>query len=53
MTLPASGIIKFSNLNVEFNRTSTSTISLNSAFAGTYAQYGDINRNTGAGQNID
>ena len=52
MTLPASGIIKFSDLNVEFNRTSTSTISLNSAFAGTYAQYGDINRNTGAGQSI-
>jgi hypothetical protein len=52
MTLPASGIIKFSDLNTEFGRSSTSNISLNSAFAGAYAQYGDINRNTNAGQAI-
>lgn len=52
MTLPASGIIKFSDLNVEFGRSSTTLISLTNAYAGTYAQYGDINRNTSAGQNI-
>lgn len=52
MTLPASGQIKFSDLNTEFGRSSTSNISLNSAFAGAYAQYGDINRNTNAGQTI-
>jgi hypothetical protein len=52
MALPSSGIIKFSDLNVEFGRSSTSNLSLTSAFAGTYAQYGAINRNTNAGQAI-
>jgi len=52
MTLPASGQIKFSDLNTEFGRSSTSNISLNSAFAGAYAQYGDINRNTPAGRDL-
>jgi hypothetical protein len=52
MTLPSSGILKFSDLNVEFGRSSTTLISLTDAYAGTYAQYGDINRNTNAGQAI-
>jgi len=52
MTLPASGIIKFSDLNVEFGRSSTTGISLGDAFAGVYGQYGAINRNTQVGRDI-
>jgi hypothetical protein len=49
MTLPASGPISISMINTEFGRTSTSLISTNNAYAGTY---GAINRNTDAGYNI-
>lgn len=52
MTLPASGPISMSMLNTEFNRTSTLQLSFSDAFAGTYAQYGAINRNTLAGRDI-
>lgn len=49
MTLPSSGPISMSMINTEFGRTSTSLISTNNAYAGTY---GAINRNTNAGSNI-
>ncbi len=41
-----------SDLNIEFGRGGTSQLSLSQSFAGTYAQYGAINRNTEAGQNV-
>lgn len=49
MTLPASGPISMSMINTEFGRASTSLISTNNAYAGTY---GAINRNTNAGSTI-
>lgn len=49
MTLPSSGPISMSMINTEFGRASTSLISTNSAYAGSY---GAINRNTDAGYNI-
>ena len=41
-----------SDLNIEFGRTGTSQLSLSQSFAGTYAQYGAINRNTKQGQTV-
>jgi hypothetical protein len=52
MTITGSGAILMSDLNLEFGRVGTSQLSLSQSFAGTYAQYGAINRNTGAGQNV-
>ena len=52
MTITGSGQIAFSDLNVEFGRSSNTYISLGSSVAGFYAQYGDTNRNTSAGRNI-
>jgi hypothetical protein len=52
MTLPSSGQISMGNLNTEFGRTSTLSLSFNQAFGGTYAQYGAINRNTAPGRNV-
>ena len=52
MTLPSSGQISLNDLNVEFGRGGTSQLSISQSFAGTYAQYGDINRNALPGQNI-
>ena len=51
MTIPTSPIL-MSDLNLEFARVSTASLSLSQSFAGTYAQYGAINRNTTQGQNI-
>jgi hypothetical protein len=52
MTLPSSGPLSLDDLNVEFGRGGTSQLSISQSFAGTYAQYGDINRNALPGQNI-
>jgi hypothetical protein len=53
MTLPSPGSsLSLEDLNVEFGRGGTSQLSLSQSFAGTYAQYGAINRNTGPGQNV-
>jgi len=39
-------------LNDSFGRATAASLSFSQAFGGTYAQYGAINRNTTAGQNI-
>lgn len=52
MTITGSGALSLNDLNVEFNRGATSQLSLSQSFAGTYAQYGAINRNTSPGQNV-
>jgi hypothetical protein len=53
MTITGSGNpLSLNDLNVEFNRGATSQLSLSQSFAGTYAQYGAINRNTSPGQNV-
>ena len=53
MTITGSGNpLSLNDLNVEFNRGATSQLSLSQSFAGTYAQYGNINRNASPGQNI-
>lgn len=52
MTITGSGEISLSDLNVEFGRSATAGITLGSAVAGFYGQYGNINRNTTAGQNL-
>jgi hypothetical protein len=52
MTLPSSGQISLNDLNVEFGRASTASLSLSQSFAGTFAQYGDINRNAAPGRNV-
>ena len=52
MTLPSSGPISLNDLNVEFGLVGTSSLSLSQSFAGTVAQYGNINRNTTAGRQV-
>jgi hypothetical protein len=52
MTLPSSGPLSLNDLNVEFGRAGTTQLSISESFAGTYAQYGNINRNGAVGQNI-
>lgn len=52
MTLPSSGQISLNELNVEFGLVSTSSLSFSQSFAGTVAQYGNINRNTTAGRQV-
>jgi len=53
MTITGSGNpLSLSDLNSEFARASTASLSFSQSFAGTYAQYGAINRNTGPGQNV-
>jgi hypothetical protein len=52
MTLPSSGQISLSDLNGEFGNAGSDQLSFLQAFNGTYAQYGDINRNALPGQNI-
>jgi hypothetical protein len=52
MTLPSSGPLSLNDLNVEFGIAGTTQLSISQSFAGTYAQYGAINRNTLPGQNI-
>jgi hypothetical protein len=52
MTLPSSGLISLSNLNTEFARASTASLSFSQSFGGVFAQYGAINRNTTAGQDV-
>jgi hypothetical protein len=52
MTLPSSGLISLSNLNSEFGRISTDQLSFSQSFGGVFAQYGAINRNTTAGQDV-
>ena len=49
MTLPSTGPISSSMVNVELGRSSTSTFSIKSAFEG---GYGTINRNSTAGASI-
>ena len=52
MTLPASGQISMSDINGEFGNAGSDQLSLSQSFAGTFAQYGNINRNASPGQNI-
>jgi hypothetical protein len=52
MPLPSSGLISLSNLNSEFGRISTDQLSFSQSFGGVFAQYGAINRNTTAGQDV-
>jgi hypothetical protein len=52
MTITGSGQISLNDLNVEFGRTGTASLSLSESFAGTYAQYGAINRNGAPGQTV-
>ncbi len=52
MTITGSGQISLNDLNVEFGRTGTAQLSLSQSFAGTYAQYGAINRNGAPGQTV-
>jgi hypothetical protein len=52
MTMPSGGALSMSALNTEFGRTSTLQLSLSQSYAGTFAQYGAINRNTASGQYI-
>jgi len=53
MTITGSGNpLSLNDLNVEFARASTASLSFSQSFAGTYAQYGAINRNTSPGQNV-
>jgi hypothetical protein len=52
MTLPSSGQISISDINGEFGNAGSDQLSFSQSFAGTFAQYGAINRNTGAGQNV-
>jgi hypothetical protein len=51
MTMPSTPLL-MSDLNTEFGRTSTLQLSLSQSFAGTYAQYGAINRNSEPGRNV-
>lgn len=48
----SSGPISMNLLNDSFGRATAASLSFSQAFGGTYAQYGAINRNTTAGQNI-
>lgn len=52
MAIPASGPISSSMINVEFGRSATADISLETAIAGLYSDTGEINRNTVAGRDI-
>lgn len=52
MTITGSGAISLNDLNVEFGNAGSDQLSLSQSFAGTFATYGAINRNTTAGQNI-
>jgi hypothetical protein len=52
MTITGSGAISLNDLNVEFGRGGTSQLSFSQSFAGTYAQYGAINRNGAPGQTV-
>lgn len=52
MSIPNTNPIDFSDLNVEFGRSSTAQISLSSAINGAYSSDNTINRNTLSGQNI-
>jgi hypothetical protein len=52
MTLPASGPISSSMVNVEFGRSATANISLENAIIGLYSDTSEINRNTVAGRDI-
>ena len=52
MTLPSSGPLSLNDLNVEFGRAGTTQLSISESFAGTYAQYGNINRNTAPGRTV-
>jgi len=52
MTITGSGQISLNDLNVEFGNAGSDQLSLSQSFAGTYAQYGAINRNTRPGRNI-
>lgn len=52
MTITGSGEISLNDLNVEFGRASTASLSFSQSFAGTFAQYGDINRNAAPGRNV-
>jgi hypothetical protein len=52
MTLPSSGPLSLNDLNVEFGRAGTTQLSISESFAGTYTQYGNINRNTAPGRTV-
>jgi hypothetical protein len=52
MTITGSGALSLNNLNVEFGRAGTTQLSISESFAGTYAQYGDINRNAAPGRTV-
>ena len=52
MTITGSGAISLDDLNAEFGRASATQLSISESFAGTYAQYGDINRNAAPGRTV-
>jgi hypothetical protein len=52
MTLPSSGQISISDINGEFGNAGSDQLSFSQSFAGTFAQYGNINRNTTAGRQV-
>jgi hypothetical protein len=52
MTITGSGQISISNINGEFGNAGSDQLSLSESFAGTYAQYGAINRNAAPGRNV-
>jgi hypothetical protein len=52
MTITGSGQISLNDLNVEFGNAGSDQLSLSQSFAGTFAQYGDINRNAAPGRNV-
>jgi hypothetical protein len=52
MTITGSGAISLSDLNGEFGNAGSDQLSFSQSFAGTFAQYGNINRNALPGQNI-
>ena len=52
MTITGSGQISISDITGEFGNAGSDQLSLSESFAGTYAQYGAINRNTRPGRNI-
>jgi hypothetical protein len=53
MTITGSGNpLSLNDLNIEFGNAGSDQLSLSQSFAGTFAQYGAINRNTTAGQTV-
>jgi hypothetical protein len=52
MTITGSGQLSISNINGEFGNAGSDQLSFSQSFGGVFAQYGAINRNTTAGQDV-